>query len=486
MTAAARPFVDASDRYFSSDPACRRLARELYASVAELPLVCPHGHVDPRLFADPSCRFGSPAELLIIPDHYLLRMLYSQGIRLERLGVPPLGGEGAERDPRRIWQTFAEHFHLFLGTPSGGWLRDELASLFGIEDKLCGASAQSIYDRIAARLGEPAFSPRRLYEQFRIEVLCTTDAATDDLQAHRAIRASGWSGRILPTFRPDLAVTIELPAWRGQVERLGELTGEPINDLAGLVRALEARRAYFRSLGATAADHAALTAHAGWLEKSAAETIFQRGLRGALQPGDAEQFMGHMLMEMARMSVDDGMVMQLHCGSYRNHNPELFARFGPDKGCDIPIAMEYTRSLRPLLAAFGNDPRLRLILFTLDEAAYGRELAPLAGHYPALRLGPPWWFFDSVNGMRRYFDQIMETAGLWNTCGFNDDTRAFPSIPVRHDVWRRAAADWVAGLLVRRQVDEDDARRMVRALAYDLAREAYRLDGGGAEPAAAV
>lgn len=463
------------DRYFSPDPAQRRVAHELYTTVAHLPLVCPHGHVDPRLFADPDYTFGSPTELLLIPDHYVFRMLYSQGIPLEDLGIPRRDGGPVETDHRRIWQIFAEHFHLFRGTPTGIWLKEELAGVFGVREKLTAESAQRIYDQIEAQLRSPEFKPRRLYERFNIEVLCTTDAATDTLEHHQAIRQSGWSGRIVPTFRPDAVVNLDAEDWREQIDALSAVSGIDVKDYRSYIQALENRRAFFKEMGARATDHAALTAYTEELSEREADEIFQRALRGQATAEDARRFTGHMLMEMARMSIEDGLVMQLHVGSFRDHNPLIFERFGRDKGADIPIASEFTQNLRPLLSKYGNDRRLTLILFNLDESTYARELAPLAGHYPSVFLGPPWWFYDSLNGMRRYFDLVMETAGIYNTAGFNDDTRAYPSIPARHDLWRRAACDWVAGLFVRGVVDEDDAREMVYELAYGLAKRVYGL-----------
>lgn len=463
------------DRYFDPDPRQKEIAQRLYASVAELPLICPHGHVDPRMFADPDYTFGTPTELFLIPDHYIFRMLYSQGIPLEKLGIPRRDGGAVERDHRKIWQTFAENFYLFRGTPTGMWLTHELHSVFGITEKLTGESAQDIYDQLSARLESPDFRPRKLFERFNIEVLCTTDAATDPLDHHRAIRESGWKGRVLPTFRPDAVINIDTPGWRKNIEMLSELTGMEISSYRMFIRALENRRAYFKSMGATATDHAAQTAYTEELSEREAEFIFQRALKGRATSEDVTRFTGHMLMESARMSIEDGLVMQLHVGAYRNHNQVIFEHFGPDMGADIPIQGEFTRNLHPLLNKYGNDRRLTLILFTLDETTYARELAPLAGHYPAVRLGPPWWFHDSWNGIRRYFDQVIETAGLYNTVGFNDDTRAFPSIPARHDLWRRAVANWVAGLVVRRIVDMDDALEMVRDAAYHLAKKAYRL-----------
>jgi glucuronate isomerase len=463
------------DRYFDPDPAQRRIARELYESVAELPLICPHGHVAPRLLADEDATFGTPADLLIIPDHYVFRMLYSQGIPLEALGIPCNDGGRVERDHRQIWQTFADNFYLFRGTPTGIWLANELSNLFGIEEKLTSATAQQIYDQIEAKLATPEFRPRALFERFNIEVLCTTDAATDPLLHHQAMRSSGWQGDVRPTFRPDAVVNLLTPGWRENVDALSAASGITVGSYSTFIHALEERRAFFQRMGATATDHSAESAYTAELGPAEADAILRRALKGQATPEDAHCFTGHMLMEFARMSVEDGLVMQFHAGSVRNHNQSLFDRFGPDMGCDIPRRTEFTHNLRPLLNKYGNDNRLTLILFTLDEAIYSRELAPLAGHYPALKLGPPWWFHDSVNGMMRYFESVMETAGLRNTAGFNDDTRAFPSIPARHDLWRRVASNWLAGLVVRGIVDMEDAHEMALDLAYRLAKRAYRF-----------
>jgi len=463
------------DRFFDPDPAQRRIARELYGRVAGLPILSPHGHVDPRLLAVETATFGTPADLFIIPDHYVFRMLYSQGVPLEALGVPRLDGGAVETDHRKIWQLFAEYYHLFRGTPSGAWLDHELAEVFGISQRLTGVNAQAIYDEIVAKLTTPAFRPRALFKRFNIEVLATTDAADDPLAHHEAMRASGWEGRVVPTFRPDAAINLLAPGWKASVDALSRSSGVDIGSYATLIRALEDRRAYFKRMGATATDHGVETAYTGRLDTAEAEAIFERARQDQASAEDARVFIGHMLIEMARMSIDDGLVMQLHVGSIRGHNALVRERFGADKGCDIPTSSEYTHNLLPLLEAVGNDPRMTLILFTLDETTYARELAPLAGHYPALRLGPPWWFHDSPNGLRRFFDQAIETAGLCNTAGFKDDTRAFCSIPARHDVWRRAGCDWLAGLVVRGQIDEVDAVEMAHELAYGLAKRAYRL-----------
>jgi glucuronate isomerase len=463
------------DRLFSPYPITRSLARELYVQVASLPIVSPHGHVDPHLFSDPGATFGSPAELFILPDHYVTRMLYSQGLSLEALGVPRTDGSASQRDHRQIWRTFCENFHLFRATPSGIWLTHELGEVFGIDEKPSAANADRLYEAITVTLALPEFTPRALFERFKIEVLCTTDAATDNLEQHKAIKASGWKGQVRPTFRPDAVVNLSVPNWKQNIEKLSAVSGINVANYASYIRALEQRREFFKQMGATATDHGVLIPTTAELTISQTEIIFRRALKGKLLADDAPRFTAHMLMEMARMSLEDGLVMQIHPGAWTNHNQAIFQKFGPNNGGDIPLQTEYTRNLLPLLNKYGHDRRLALILFTLDETAYSRELAPLAGHYPAMKLGPPWWFHDSPNGMARYLDQVMETAGIYNTAGFNDDTRAFCSIPARHDLWRRTCANWVAGLVLRQIIDLDDAQEMLLELAVGLARRAYKL-----------
>jgi glucuronate isomerase len=463
------------DRFFDAEPGVRRIARSIYEETKGLPLVCPHGHVDPKLLAE-NAPFPEPAALLIVPDHYIFRMLYSQGIPLEALGIPARDGSAVEQDPRAIWRRFASHYYLFRGTPTGIWLDHELSEVFGVTVKLGAETADRIYDEIAEKLESPEFRPRALFERFNIEVLATTDAAADSLEHHRTIRDSGWTGRVVPSFRPDAVFRIALPTWPNELAALERASGRAIGDYAAFVAALVDRRAFFRSMGATATDHAVVEPWTETLAPDAVEALFQKARRGEATPADQRAFEAHMLIEMARLSTEDGLVMQLHPGALRDHNPPLAARFGADKGADIPVATEYTRNLKHLLAAYGNDPRLTLVLFTLDETTYARELAPLAGHYPALRLGPAWWFHDSLEGMRRYRAQVTETAGIYNTAGFNDDTRAFCSIPARHDLSRRVDANWLAGLVAQHVVDLDEARVMARALAYDLVRKTYKFD----------
>jgi glucuronate isomerase len=462
------------DRLFPSDMGQRAIARRLYSEVRALPIISPHGHTDPQWFAD-NQRFPDPSTLLIIPDHYVYRMLYSQGVALESLGVPRKDGGGEEKDSRKIWRLFAEHWHLFRGTPTHMWFSHVFHEVFGIREKLNAASADRIYDRIADSLTQPGFLPRSLYERFNIEVLSTTESPLDSLRHHRKLRDSGWKGRIIPTYRPDPVVDPEFAGFADNLKQLGEITGEDTKTWAGYLRALSNRRRFFASLGATATDHGHMSAGTSDLSRSQCESLLVKALESNLTPAEAQEFRGQMLTEMARMSLEDGLVMQIHPGAYRNHNPVIFSRFGLDKGCDIPTRTDYVHDLKPLLDRFGNEKHLTIILFTLDETSYSRELAPLAGHYPALKLGPAWWFYDSPEGMRFYRERITETAGFYNTVGFNDDTRAFPSIPARHDVARRMDCAFLARLVAEHRLDEDEARDVAIDLAYRLAKQAYRL-----------
>ena len=462
-----------SDRLLPIEAEARAVARRLFASVETLPIVSPHGHTEPAWYAQ-DLPFTDPAALFVVPDHYVFRMLYSQGMPLEQLGVPRVDGGPVETDGRRIWRRFAEHYRLFRGTPSRLWFEHSLQTVFGIEERLSPANADQLYDRIAAALGRDDMRPRALYDRFGIEVIATTDAALDDLAHHDAVRASGWHGRVVPTYRPDAVVDPDRPGFPAALARLFELTGEP-ETWAGYLAAHRTRRAYFKARGATATDHGHPTALTADLPEADAARLFDQVRTGQADAGERELFRAQMLTEMARMSQADGLVMQIHPGSVRNHNAALFERFGFDKGADIPSRTDYVHALRPLLTAVGNDPGLTVIVFTLDETAYARELAPLAGHYPALRLGPPWWFFDSAEGIRRFRETVTETAGFYNTVGFNDDTRAFLSIPARHDVSRRADCAYLARLVCDGRLDEDEAHEVAVDLAYRLAKAAYRL-----------
>lgn len=462
------------DRLFPADLESRAIARDLYEDLRGLPIVSPHGHTDPRWFAENEA-FPDPARLFVTPDHYVFRMLCSQGIALEQLGVPRVDGGWSEPDSRRIWRLFAENYHLFRGTPSRLWIDHALGDVFGVTQRLSADTADTIYDQVADCLSRPEYRPRALFERFNIETLATTEGALDDLRWHRMIRDSGWAGRVITTYRPDQVVDPDMPGFADAVEQLGQLTGTDVTSWSGYLEAHRLRRLWFKEQGATATDHGHPTARTENLPAIAAAALFDKVLSGRCSPDEADAFRGQMLTEMARMSLDDGLVMQIHPGAARNHSAEVLAAFGRDKGFDIPTRTDYVRALRPLLDAVGMRSDLTVIVFTLDETAYSRELAPLAGVYPALRLGPAWWFFDSPEGMLRYRQMTTETAGFYNTVGFNDDTRAFCSIPARHDVARRVDCAFLASLVTSGRLDGDEAREVAHDLAYRLARQAYRL-----------
>jgi glucuronate isomerase len=458
------------NRLFPADPSACDIAKRIYKSVRGLPIVSPHGHTQAAWFAQ-NQPFPNPAKLFVQPDHYIYRMLYSQGLSLEDLEI----GAPEIKNPRKVWRTFAEHYYLFRGTPTRIWLDFAFQELFGLNERLSAETADVIFDTISEKLRTPEFLPRALYERFNLEVLATTDSPIDSLNDHRLIRDSEWKARIIPTFRPDSVVDADFAGFRENIENLGKQTGEDTGRWKGYVRALEKARARFKDLGCTATDHGHPTPRTANLSPKGASDLFSRMLAGRADAQQQELFRSQMLTEMARMSVEDGLVMQIHPGSARNHNRQLYERYGRDIGADIPIPTNYVDALRPLLDRFGNEPNLTIILFTLDESTYSRELAPLAGHYPCLRLGPPWWFHDSPEGMMRFREHVIETAGFYNTVGFNDDTRAFLSIPGRHDVARRMDCAYLAKLVAEHRLDEDEAFVVARDLAYELVRRAYRF-----------
>jgi glucuronate isomerase len=461
------------DRLFPADATVRAIARRLYSSVRQLPILSPHGHTDPSWFAGNE-PFGNATELLLAPDHYLYRMLYSQGVDLHEIGVASRRGPSTA-NAREAWRKFASHFHLFHGTPSSLWLNYVFAEVFGLRVRLEPATADHYFDVIGAKLAQDDFRPRALFERFNIEVLATTESPVDTLEHHHAIRDSGWRGRVITAYRPDAVVDPEHEAFRASLDRFGELTGEDVYSWRGYLIAHRKRRADFVTAGATSTDHGHPTAATADLTPAEAQRLFDRVTSGNFTAADAELFRAAMLVEMARMSLDDGLVMQIHPGAFRNHNRWLFETFGRDKGADVPQRTEYVHALQPLLNRFGNERRLTIILFTLDESSYSRELAPLAGHYPALRLGPAWWFHDSPEGMLRFREYTTETAGFYNTVGFNDDTRAFLSIPARHDLARRIDCTYLARLVAEHRLDEDAAAQVAVDLAYRLPKQAYRL-----------
>lgn len=469
------------DRLFPVDGAGREIARALYARVRGLPIISPHGHTDPAWFAT-NRPFPNATELLLLPDHYVLRMLYSQGIPLDALGVRPRDGREPAA-PRDAWRLFASNYHLFRGTPSHLWMNQVFAEVFGMTERLRADTADAYFDHINAQLATEAFLPRSILERFGVELLATTEGALDSLQHHATLIAEGWGKRIITTFRPDDVLDPDNTDFAHNLEHLGELTDEDTTRWSGYLDALRARRVFFRRHGATATDHGHPTPRTADLAPADCQQLLGRCLAGSAAAHERELFRAQMLTEMAGMSLEDGMVMQLHPGVHRNHNRALLQSFGRDKGADIPVPVSYVEALAPLLNRFGNDPRLQLIVFTLDESTYARELAPLAGHYPCLRLGPPWWFHDSPEGMLRYRRQVTETAGFYNTAGFNDDTRALLSIPARHDMARRIDCRFLAELVCEGRLAEDEAFEVIEDLSVNLVRRSYRLDsdpGGSA------
>ncbi|MEN2749636.1 glucuronate isomerase [Sphingomonas sp. T9W2] len=461
------------DRLFPADPTTRGIARDLYAAVRDLPIVSPHGHTDPAWFAT-NRPWTNATELLLSPDHYIFRMLYSQGIALDDLAVPRRDGT-IVADPRKAWGVFAANQHLFRGTPSRLWLDHVFGAVFGFDEALTAANADTYYDRIGELLATDAYRPRALFERFGIELIATTEGADDPLDHHRAIRASGWSGRVVTAYRPDAVIDCEHEAFRPALAKFAELTGEDVASWTGYLNAHRKRRQDFIAAGATSSDHGHPTARTANLSASKSEALFAKVIAGTADASDAELFRAQMLTEMARMSIDDGLVMQIHPGSFRNHNRGLFEAFGRDKGADIPTRTDYVAALKPMLDVVGTSTELAIILFTLDESTYARELAPLAGHYPCLKLGPAWWFHDSPEGMRRFREMTTETAGFYNTVGFNDDTRAFLSIPARHDVARRVDCAFLARLVAEHRLDEAEAHDVAHDLTYGLVKKAYKL-----------
>ncbi len=465
-----------ADRLFPADPTTRSIARDLYAGVRALPIVSPHGHTDPSWFAT-NRPWTNATELLLSPDHYIFRMLYSQGIPLDDLAVPRADGS-VTADPRAAWRLFASNQHLFRGTPSRLWIDHVFGEVFGFDEALTAANADDYFDRIGEALATDAYRPRALFERFGIELIATTEGADDPLDHHRAIRASGWGGRVATAYRPDAVIDCEHEAFRPALAKFAALTGEDVESWTGYLAAHRKRRQDFIAAGATSTDHGHPTARTANLSPAESEALFARVIAGTADAADAERFRAQMLTEMARMSIDDGLVMQIHPGSFRNHNRGVFDVYGRDKGADIPTRTDYVAALKPMLDVVGTHADLTIILFTLDETTYARELAPLAGHYPCLKLGPAWWFHDSPEGMRRFREQTTETAGFYNTVGFNDDTRAFLSIPARHDVARRVDCGFLAKLVAEHRLGADEAHEVAYDLTYGLVKKAYKLEQG--------
>ena len=459
------------DRLFPSDPATRDIARGLYESVEKMPIISPHGHVAPSLLMDDE-PFSDPAELFITHDHYVTRLLHSAGIDLATIGV----GRSASADPRHVWRTFAEHWHLFAGTSSGYWLTHELATLFDITDEPSAETADAAYDAISMRLADPSYRPRALFERFRIEVLATTDDPMDDLAVHAALAADPtFTGRVLPTFRPDAYIDPSAADFRARVERLTDAHGAAPDDFAGYLSALEARRAHFIAHGAVSADHGVREPYTVDLGDDEASALYRRAVAGDLDAAGAREFAGNMLLRMAGMSARDGLVMTIHPGVFRNHSSATFARLGADTGHDIPVTTTYTANLRPMLERHGLEPGLHLVLFAVDETVYSREVAPLAGFYPSVFIGAPWWFLDAPDSVLRFRAAVTETAGFYRGSGFIDDTRAFLSIPARHDMARRLDSAFLARLVREGRVSQGAAERIAVDLVDAQPRKVFKL-----------
>ena len=461
------------DRLLPADPTARAVARRLYEAVRELPIVSPHGHIDPVILRD-DVPFKDPAQLFVTPDHYVTRLLHASGVPLTALGV----GQGPLSDAaaREAWRLLCTSWSVFRGTPVRYWLESELSEIFDVTVRPSAATADAIYDHLAERLAQPAFRPRALYDRFRIEALSTTDDPCSDLSVHAALTADPtWHGRVLPTFRPDRHLEAAEPGWPAAVAELGRASGIDTSTYAGWVEAMEDRRRYFQQHGATAADHAHVDAGTEPLEAHQAEAVYRSVLAGTADPAQGVALRRHMLLEMARMSTEDGMTMMLHTGVRRGHHRPSLAAFGPDTGHDIPIRDDFTDPLRPLLERFGTHPNLRLVLFTLDETTFSRELAPLAGFYPAVYIGVPWWFLDAPEAVRRWRSAVTETIGFSRTSGFIDDTRAYCSIPARHDMSRRLDSGYLAGLVVEHRLDEDEAFETAVDLVSVRSQEVFGL-----------
>ncbi|HEX3825398.1 MAG TPA: glucuronate isomerase [Mycobacteriales bacterium] len=455
MVSAAPPLTPHPDRLLPSDPAVRPIARRIYAATKDLALICPHGHVDPRVLLNDD-QFADPATLIVTPDHYVTRLLHASGIGLDALGV---GADSLSDDEARaVWRLLCSHWDRFRGTSVRLWLDAELADIFGVTVRPSAATADDIYDQVAARLADPDCRPRALYKRFGIEVLATTDDPSDDLAAHAALAADPtWAGRVIPTFRPDRYLEPASSGWTEAVAQLGAAADIDTATYAGYLAALEDRRQFFIAHGAVSADHSHTDVRTDPLEVHEAERIFAAALAGEATAREAVAFRRHMLLEMARMSCEDGLVMTLHPGVLRNHHDPTAAAYGPDVGADIPTSIEFTNALRPLLERYGTSPGFHLVAFTVDETVWSRELAPLAGFYPSVYVGVPWWFLDAPAAMRRFRAAVTEIAGFSRSSGFVDDTRAYCSIPARHDMSRRIDAGFLAELVAEHQLDEDEA-----------------------------
>jgi glucuronate isomerase len=461
------------DRLLPAEPELRSIARGLYDAVAELPIISPHGHVDPGILLDDT-PFRDPASLFVTPDHYVTRLLHANDVSLDALGV----GRGPLPEPeaREVWRQLCSNWRVFRGTPMRYWLEAELGDIFDVTVRPSDKTADEIYDQIAERLAHPEYRPRALFERFRISALATTDDPCDDLSPHAALAADeSWSGRVIPTFRPDRYLEAAQPGWAELIGRLGEVADVDTGTYAGWVEAMQRRRRYFVEHGATSADHSHEDVRTDPLEPAEVDRIYTNALAGTATDSEAVALRRHLLLEMARMSCDDGLVMTLHPGVLRNHHTPTFEQYGADVGCDIPLTVEFTDALRPLLERYGTHPNLHLVVFTMDETVFSRELGPLAGFYPSVYVGAPWWFLDAPDAVRRFRGAVTESAGFTRTSGFIDDTRAFCSIPARHDMARRLDSGYLARLVTEHRIDEDEALETARDLVASQPTRVFKL-----------
>ncbi|MDR2931395.1 MAG: glucuronate isomerase [Propionibacteriaceae bacterium] len=463
------------DRLFPADPAVREVARELYASVKDLPIISPHGHVPPVWIAD-DLEFHDPVSLLLTPDHYVTRLLHADGVSLATLGVPPGGDYLSEDQARAAWRVFCGRWPLFYGTPMKYWTEAVLAEVFGVDVRPSEQTADAIYDVIAAAIATKAYRPRALMDRFDIEFMATTDDPCDDLAHHdKLARDRSFHHRVVPTFRPDRYLEPGRAEWAGLVARLGEVAGEDTSTYAGWIAAMENRRAYFAAHGAVSSDHSHSDVNTTALTRDEAERVYGRALRGQASSSQAKGLQQTMLFEQARMASEDGLTMTLHPAVFRNHHTPTHQRYGADVGADIPLSVEFTRALQPMLDAFGVQPNFTLVVFTIDETVYSRELAPLAGFYPSMYVGVPWWFIDAPDAIRRFLEAVSESAGFSRTSGFIDDTRAFLSIPARHDMSRRMDCGHLARLVVEHRLDVDEAAQVAHDLVASNPRKVFHV-----------
>ncbi|WP_299520750.1 glucuronate isomerase [uncultured Serinicoccus sp.] len=461
------------ERLLPADPSTRRIAQDLYEEVARLPIISPHGHVPAQWIAEDT-PFGDPASLLITPDHYVTRLLHASGVSLSDLGVGR--GELDEASSRAAFRLLCEHWPVYRGTPMRLWLEQQLVEIFGAHEVPSAETADRLYDTVAAWIARPDARPRTLMDRFDIEVLATTDDPCDDLRHHRTLAEDGsFTRSVVPTFRPDRYLEPAAADWVADVDRLAQVSGHDTQTYAGWVAAMEGRRDFFRSRGAVSTDHSHRDLGTERLSTGEAERLYADARAGRISTDAGDRLRRHMVGEMVRMAADDGLTMTLHPAVHRNHHAGTHRDFGADVGADIPLAVEVTRALQPALSAHGTDPNLTLVVFTMDETIYSRELAPLAGFYRSLRIGVPWWFIDAPESIRRFRSAVTEIAGFTRTSGFIDDTRAFLSIPARHDMARRIDCGFLAHLVVEHRLTEEEAAETAVYLVSTQPREVFGL-----------